>query len=166
MFFSQKIKDSPNFQRINGSLDHIYGRRQTRLISFIFIPLLLVYLPVIFFAAQVPDGIVGAIIGILWVLVPLGFWAYILYKWLQIYLHIDSYIFFQARLDHPHMKTKGGTYYTVEFTDRYGKRLQRATVDMFTSEANPYLEEYSNQTVLMGYNEKTDRLVVVKKVNG
>lgn len=166
MFFSRKMKESPNFQRIRGSLDHIHGRRQVLIISCIFGPVLLLFLPVLILVAEHPDGIAGALMTMLWMFVLLGFWAYLLYKWVQIYLHIDSYIFCQAKLDHPHVRGRGGTYYTVEFTDRHGNRLQRDTVDMFTSSAEPYLEDYNNQTVLIGYNEKTDRLVVIGQVNG
>ena len=165
MFFSRKLRESPNFPHIRASLDHIHGRRQTLIIGCIFGPLLLLFLPVLILVAQQPNGIAGALMTMMWMLVLLGFWAYLLYKWVQIYLHIDSYIFFQAKLDHPHVRGRGGTYYTVEFTDRHGNRLQRDTVDMFTSSAEPYLEDYNNQTVLIGYNEKTDRLVVIQKVN-
>jgi hypothetical protein len=81
----------------------------------------------------------------------------------EIFLHIDSYIFRQAQLDHPHVKGRGGTYYTVEFTDRNGKTLRRDTRAMFTSAAEPFLEDYNNKTVTIGYNEKTDRLVVLRR---
>ena len=59
----------------------------------------------------------------------------------------------------------GGHYYTVEFYDRQGKPLRRNTSCMFRDLFQPTLEEYNGQRVLIGYNSKTDRVVVIKKVS-
>jgi hypothetical protein len=163
MFFSRKIKESPHFQRLKESLDYTFEKRQVLILTITFGLIMLMFVPVLILGAQSANVMAGMAVVMLWFLTLVGIWAYTFHKWVEIFLHIDSYIFRQAQLDHPHVKGRGGTYYTVEFTDRNGKTLRRDTRAMFTSAAEPFLEDYNNKTVTIGYNEKTDRLVVLRR---
>ena len=164
MDFLHKIKDSPNYNRLKNSAQYRYDRRQFLIMSVIFGIIFLMFLPLFFLVGDGGD----AASFVLVVFMLMGYflvWLYFLYRWLEIYLYIDSYIFCHARLDQPHVHGRGGASFTVEFTDRHGNRLQREPGKMFSSQWEPYLEEYNNQTVLIGYNEKTDRLIVMERIN-
>lgn len=164
MDFLQKIKDSPHYGRLKNSAQYRYDRRQFLIISVAFGIIFLMILPAMILAGDAGDP-AGFVMVIFLMIGYFLAWLYFVYHWLEIFLHINSYIFFQARLDQPHVQGRGGVGFTVEFTDRHGNQLQRKTSAMFSSQWEPYLEEYNNQTVLMGYNEKTDRLVVIQRVN-
>lgn len=164
MKFIRRIKESPYYERLKNSLDYTFCVRQAKIISVIFGLILLLFVPVIILAAQNPESIAGAVLALFWLFALIVLWAYVSYGWLEIFLHMDSYIFCQVRLDHPHVEGRAGTYYTVEFIDRHGKTLKRDTKAMFTSNWEPFLEDYNNQTVLIGYNEVTERIVVIGHV--
>ena len=67
-------------------------------------------------------------------------------------------------LDKPHAGYKGGVYFTVTVTDRRGNRRQVDTANMFSS-GEPMLEDYVNQKVLIGYNEETELVAVIQKLD-
>ena len=164
MNFLQKIKASPNYLLLKNSAQYRYDRRQFLIISIIsgivLLPMM-VLLGLVFRIGNPDPSIVLAVFYILFLLGALIFFAY---RWLEIFLHIDSYTFCQARLDQPFVKGRGGVGFTVTFTDRHGNSLERNTSPMFSSQWDPLLEEYNNKTVLLGYNEKTDRLVLIGRV--
>lgn len=160
----QKIKDSPHYLRLKESVQYRYDRKQFMIICAIFGGFfLLVLLPTL----PLIDNPSGA--EIVWLflfiiaLFSLPFVLYYSYHWLAIFRHIDSYIFCEVLLDQPHVEGRGGVRFTVEFTDRHGKRLKRDTGTLFSSDWEPFLEDYNNQKVLIGYNEETDRVVVIKR---
>lgn len=163
MNFLKNIKDSPHYQRLKNSAQYRFDRRQFTIISVCYGIILLIFLPLLFLAAN-GSAAVAAFVWLAFLLIAYGaLWAYYAYQWLEIFRHMDSYIFFQVRLDQPHVNGRGGASFTVQFTDRHGKQLQRETSKMFSSQWEPFLEEYNNQMVLIGYNEATDRLVVIKR---
>lgn len=164
----QKIKDSPHYLRLKESVEYRYDKKQFIMMASIFgglyAFLLLMFLPL------AGDTEYGAAITIIWLVFPGLFYLpillYFAYRWLEIFLYIDSYMFCEVLLDQPHVQGRGGVKFTVAFTDRHGKQLKRETSTMFSSGAEPYLEDYNNQKVLIGYNEETDRVVVIKRLDG
>ena len=146
----QKIKASPHYLRLKESVEYRYDRRQFVSISAVFgvyfLLILLSCLPLIH----------GSGAGVAWLflfimaVIFLPFILYFGYHWLEIFLHIDSYIFCHVRLDQPHAEGRGGVKFTITFTDRHGKQLKRETSTKFSSHYEPYLEEYNNQKGLIG----------------
>lgn len=164
MNFLQKVRESPNYTRLKNSEQYRYDKRQFIIISVVFGIIFLLLLPAIVLVAG--DASAAAAFFLLLFLMMGYFllWGYYTYHWLEIFRHMESYIFFQARLDQPHMNGRGGVSFTVKFTDRHGKPQQKETSKMFSSQSEPLLEDYNNQTVLLGYNEETDRLVLIARV--
>lgn len=165
MRFLQKIKDSPHYSRLKNSAQYRYDRRQLIIMSVCLGIVLLPMMVLLCLEFKIGNPDPSIVLAVFYVLFLVGALIYFAYHWLEIFLHIDSYIFCQVRLDQPHVQGRGGAYFTVKFTDRHGNQLQRDTSKMFSSNWEPYLEEYNNQMVLIGYNEKTDRLVVIQRVN-
>ncbi len=167
MHWLQSIKDSPNYPRLKDSVDYRYWRKQFLLMAGIlggaFLLTLLAVVPVM---TEGDEGNAAAIMGLFFIaMVYLGLIAYFAYQWLVIFLHINSYTFCEVMLDHPHLHGRGAVSFSVEVSDRRGKKLIKETSKMFHSEAEPYFEEYNNQKVLVGYNEETDRIVVIHLVS-
>ena len=162
MNFLEKIKDSPHIHRLKGSVQYRYDLKTLCIIGISFtiamVPMLWAF--VMLMKTENP----AAVFVFFYLLLLAGMILYYVYRWLGIFLYIDHYQFFQATLDKPFAQGRGGVGFTVEFTDRHGNKLERKTSAMFSSQWDPILEEYNNQTVLLGYNEKTDRLVLIGRV--
>lgn len=165
----QKMKNSPHYLRLKESVEYRYDKKQFLLI---FVSIGLLALPILITGIVLlgRSGNSSAMYSMVWFMF-LGFGylmllLYFAYRWLEIFLHIDSYIFCEVLLDQPHVQGRGGVKFTVTFTDRHGKQLKRETSTMFSSSWEPYLEDYNNQKVLIGYNEETDRVVVIKRIDG
>lgn len=166
MGFLHKIKASPYYERLKNSVQYRYDRRQFLIFAGVFGVILLLILFMFFALWSASQEVDALLLLMLELLAPLILIVYFAFRWLDIFTHIDSYIFCRVRLDHPHTQYRGGVSFTVEFTDRHGKILRRDTAAMFSSDWEPTLEEYNNQTVLIGYNEETDRVVVIGRENG
>ena len=149
------IKESPHYPRLRKSVQFDYDRRQFLIIAICFGVLVL---PILALTAAANDG--AAVMAVLWLLVLAGIALFYLYRWLEIFLYIDHYSFCTAQLLNPHTY-RAAVSYTVTITDRHGNTFQRDTSRMFSSQQAPYLEEYNGRKVLIGYNEKTDRVVVI-----
>lgn len=164
MHWLQNIKDSPNYPRLKDSVDYRYWKKQFCILAGIFAGLsllqLLALLPAMGHDTESDAIIVMAIVFLL--LIYMAFIIGFAYVWLEIFLHINSYTFCEVMLDHPHLHGRGAVSFSVEVSDRRGKKLIKETSKMFHSEAEPYFEEYNNQKVLVGYNEETDRIVVIR----
>lgn len=167
MEFIHKIKDSPHYMRLKNSVQYRYDRKQFLVMSAFFAGLFVFFvvmlLPLRGHSAKSDASMTIGLLFLFFVYLP--FLLYLAYRWLEIFLYIDSYIFCRVRLDQPHSAGRYGVYFTVEFTDRHGNRLQRDTARMFQSSSEPRLEDYNNQTVLIGYNEESDRVIVIERVN-
>lgn len=163
-----KIKDSPHYSRLKESVEYRYARKQFLIALLCFgLGALILILPISLVVDANDPSDAFAFAGFAFTgIVYLCFIAYFTYRWLEIFLHIDSYIFCEVVLDQPHVEGRGGVKFTVTFTDRHGKHLKRDTGTMFSSHYEPYLEDYNNQKVLIGYNEETDRVVVIKRLEG
>ena len=165
MNWLSQIKESPHYERLKNSIQYKYDRRQFWIIAGMVALMLLMFVPLLALEARDPYAdAAGSTFVILWCLVMVGMALYVLYRWLGIFLFIDHYTFFRARLDRPYLRHRGGAGFTVEFTDRQGNRREMQTSPMFSSQWEPNLEEYNNKEVLLAYNEKTDRLIVIRKV--
>ena len=165
MLWLQKIKDSPNYPRLKNSVQYRFERKQFLVIAGIlgaaYLLGLMVSLDLIRFEPGRDGGI--AILVMMSVMV-LPMVAYFAYRWLRLFLHIDAWRFSEAVLDKPHAGYKGGVYFTVEITDRRGNKKQVDTANMFSS-GEPMLEDYANQKVLIGYNEETELVAVIQKLD-
>ena len=166
----QKIKDSPHYLRLKESVEYRFDRKQFLIMAAVSGGYTFLSLLTLLATADTSDKEIQIYILLFMVLLFLPFLLYYGYHWLEIFLHIDSYIFCEVLLDQPHIENYGRygsrIRFTVAFTDRHGKQLKRDTAAMFSSGAEPYLEDYNNNTVLIGYNEETDRVVVIKRLDG
>ena len=151
-----RLKDSPNYENIVKSLDFHFGRRQVLGIVTCFVAVML-YFRLRYGPKEM--GICWAVCGI--ILGPMFLWYLI--RWLEIFIKPDGYIFFTAVLDTPNLGYKRGVYYTVTGMDRAGRPIEANTRKMFSNIFSPTFEEYNNLRVLVGYNERTGRLIVVRK---
>ena len=150
------LKDSPNYENIIKSLDFRYGRRQA---------LLMVITSAVLFLVdrmKYPDPEEMRRFLILWavIMAPVTLWCLI--RWLDIFIKPDAYVFFTAKLDQPNLGYKRGVYYTINGTDRQGRPIVANTRKMFSNLFSPTFEEYNNLKVLVGYNERTGRVIIVR----
>lgn len=165
MLWLQKIKDSPNYPRLKNSAQYRFDRRQFLLVAGILGAAVLI----VFFSTldllRFDKG-VGAFwtLNLCMLLAYLPIIALVAYHWLRLFLHIDGWHFSEAVLDQPHAGYKGGVYFTVEITDRLGNRKRVETDRIFTS-AEPRVEDYVNHRVLIGYNEETNLVAVIQKLD-
>ena len=165
MLWFQKIKDSPNYPRLKNSVQYRFERKQFLVIAGIlgaaYLLGLMVSLDLIRFEPG-REGCIAVLLLMSFIILPLI--AYVAYRWLRLFLHIDDWSFSEAVLDKPHAGYKGGVYFTVTVTDRRGNRRQVDTANMFSS-GEPMLEDYVNQKVLIGYNEETELVAVIQKLD-
>ena len=158
----RRLKDSPNYENIVKSLDFRFGRRQT--LTFAIFAVLIILIA----RAQDPyatlDTMAPLLISCGIILGPILIVCLI--RWLDIFIKPDGYIFFSAVLDQPNLGYKRGVYYTIKGTDRKGRPIVANTRKMFGRFAFPTFEEYNNLKVLVGYNERTGRLIIVRKAIG
>lgn len=152
-----EIRESPNYERLKHSVEaKACGKDCLAMGIMLLIFTLLLCIP----------GSDAADVFILWLLYLFGIlplFLYTLYKLLEIFLHIDCYSFTEVVLDQPRQGYKGAMYFTVILRDRQGRELEMDTRQIF-SRGNPNFEDYVNQRALIGYNDKTERVVVVKKL--
>lgn len=163
----QKIKDSPHYLHLKESVENRYARKRFFSVLVFCSSIVLLVLLILQTHRDHPDKInPNSIYSLAFMcLVCSVFILYEAYRWLGIFRHIESYTFCQAQLMHPHEGSRFGVKFTVQFKNRHGEWLRRDTRFMFSSRRKPYLEEYNNHTVLIGYNEETDRVVVIKRVD-
>lgn len=161
------IKESPHYEKLRASVQYEYDRRQFFIVGGIILLCLLMFVPLLISQVQGPyEDAAATLFMVFWCIVMVCVALYFLYRWLEIFMYMDSYHFFRAKLDRPYLRHRGGAGFTVEFTDCQGKRREMQTSPMFSSQWQPMLEEYNNKEVLLAYNEKTDRLIVIRLVNG
>ena len=152
-----RLKDSLNYKNIVASVDFRYGRRQTLIMALTSAVALLVA------RLKYPDPEALRVFLILWALLmaPVVLWCLI--RWLEIFIKPDGYVFFTAKLDQPNLAYRRGIYYTVTGADREGRPIVANTRRMFGYVFEPNFEEYNNLQVLAGYNQRTGRLIIVRK---
>lgn len=165
------IKESPHYEKLKSSVQYKHDRRQVVVFGCVAALLLLILVPSLIAESQNPYNVATSAVFVPFlVLIMLVYLLYTIFRWLEIFLYIDQYVFREVVLDRPHVQSNGRysatVHFTVTLTDRYGKEIERDTDAMFSANSVPVLEEYNNKKVLVGYNEKTDRLIVIRLVNG
>lgn len=163
-----KMKASPHYSQLKDSVDYRFDRKQFWIFTGISLPILLPLLILVIVTlsrSESPNVAFGIMWCSFWGIAYLMLLAYFAYRWLEIFLHIDSYIFREVLLNQPHLVGRGGVKFTVTFPDSQGKQRTCDTGGMFSSGWEPYLEDYNNQTVLIAYNEVTDRVVVIQRID-
>lgn len=168
MRFVQKIKASPHYPQLRGSLEY----RHCRKAFFVSLALVCFFAIPTFLLLFLSDGNVGNDGNMAFVFLAALFFAgysiYCAYRWLQIFLHMDDYIFFTATLMKPivtHSRYSHSVSYSLTFPNAAGKIITRETASMFRNNSDPCLEDYNGKQVMVGYNEETDRLVVIGRAN-
>lgn len=153
-----EIKESPDFQRLKNSVE-FKAEWRSSLIVVIFsqILILLMFTVGSLHSADTARAVIGAIIMISCLL-------YQLYRLVRIFFHMESYTYTEAVLDRPKQGYKGSMYFTVRVRNRFGKEIDVDTNRIF-SRAEPSFEDYVNQKVLIGYNNVTGLVVVIKKLS-
>ena len=153
----REIREHPNFQRIKGSVEFLSGRKDL-LVAGILLALMTVLL-------LIPNRTTGStmIYWLLYFFFMIPFFLYTAYRLLELFLHIDCYSFTEAALDRPRQGYRGVMYFTVTLRDRSGREFEADTGQIF-SRGNPNFEEYVNQKALIAYNEKTERVAVIRRL--
>ena len=165
MLWLQRIKDSPNYPRLTNSVQYRFERKQFLIIAGILGAAYLFLLPAaldLMLFEPGRDGGIAILVMLSMVILPMI--AYFAYRWLRLFLHIDAWCFSEAVLDKPHAGYRGGVYFTVEITDRRGNKKRVETANMFSS-GEPMLEDYVNKKVLIGYNEETQLVAVIRRMD-
>ena len=155
----QKIKASANYLPLKESVQYRFDRTRFLIMAFSFGFTLLLFLVTLPYDIDYAFTLGLVSLGLLAVALHHARW------WLGIFRHIDGYIFREVLLEHPRLAPRSGMYFTVCFHNSHGELIQRDTSSMFFSTEEPNWKEYNNQTVLIGYNEETDRVVVIKRID-
>lgn len=164
----QKIKDSPHYSQLRQSLEYHHCRKQF-IVSSIICGVIVV--PTVVLLCMGVDGSgAGANMAMTLLLSMffVGCWIYTAYRWLEIFLHMDDYVFFPAVLTKPivsHSRYTASVRYSLTFPNMDGQIITRETSSMFHNYNDPCLQDYNGKEVLIGYNEATDRLVVIGRVD-
>ena len=80
----------------------------------------------------------------------------------SIFKNTDGYRFHEVTLNHPQTTWGRRLYFIVEVEER---TLETRAVFNAEGLMTPQFNDYSNATVLIGYNAETEELVVIKERN-
>ena len=157
MDWLSRIKESPNYDRLIHSVEFRAIRRDALIVWIATAALLLLS------GAGLSGGRAKTMASfVVTVLLMVPYSLYFVYRLVILFVHIQRWTFTEAVLDKPHMGNKGSAYFTVTVRDRSGRELQRDTANIFGRSFDPVFEECVNQKALIGYNDKTDTIVVIK----
>lgn len=151
-----EIKESPHYQRLKNSVEFKAERRSTWIVGIFCLILMLLMAA----AAGSSRGMARSVIGFV---VMLPCFLYQLYRLVRIFFHMDSYTYTEVLLDQPKQGYKGSMYFQVRLRDRSGREFETDTNAIF-SRSEPCFEDYVNQKALVGYNNTTELVVVIKKL--
>ena len=107
----------------------------------------------------------SAVTVLICLLVLIPYCLYRIYRVVIPFFYMDSYSFTEVLLDKPHHQGKGSMYFTVTIRDRMGRELEVDTHAVFEQYWEPVFEDYINQKALIAYNEKTETVLVIKKIS-
>lgn len=151
------IREHPNFDRLKNSVEAKAVKKDIIMIgSFLLFYTLLLCIP----SRDTRDKI------ILWLIYFFGlipFFLYQIYHFAEMFFHIDRYTFTEVTLDHPKQGYRGAMAFAVTLQSRSGQKIEEETSYIF-SRGEPNFEDYVNRKALIGYNDKTQRVVVIKKL--
>ena len=152
-----RIKESSNYERLRNSLEFRCLRRSAMAIWIFTAAMLLL-------AALVGIGKTGrsmaSFVILIVVFFPLN--LYYVYRFAVLFSDIDHWTFTQVKLDRPHIGGRGGAYFTVTVRDRSGRELERDTGVLFGEIWEPRFEDSNNKMALVGYNDETDTVALIK----
>ena len=151
-----EIRQSPNYQRLKNSVEFKAERRSTLVVGIFCLILILLMA-----AAAGSRSTARSAIGFV-VLFPC--FLYQLYRLVRIFFHMDSYTYTEAVLDQPRQGYKGSMYFQVRLRDRSGREFCANTNSIFSG-SEPCFDDYVNQKALIGYNNHTELVVVIKKLS-
>ena len=157
-----EIKEHRHFETMKNSVEHRHDRRVA-----IWMTVVLVFVLALTTAATKEPPLqgraVGSVLVSLFVLIPYS--IYCIYRAVIPFFCMDSYTFTEVLLDKPHHRGKGAMYFTVTLRDRMGREFEADTHAIFGQYQNPVFEDYINQTALIAYNEKTETVLVIRKIS-
>ena len=110
------------------------------------------------------DAFLIALIPLFIVLLPYTIYCIIAY--INSYKLLDDYKIYEVVLDKPSASFmyKGAFYYSINFKNENGENKTFDTPAMFGNFLNPFtIEDYNNQTVLIAYSEKKEKVVLLGK---
>ena len=158
-----KNQSSPHYSQLRRSLEYYHCRKTFFLTLAISVAFTVLFVIALILGAQEQKEEV-AVLMLLVTLVLDGFCIYTGHRWWQIFRHMDDYTFFSVTLTKPTVirsRYRASVCYSLTFPNAEGKIITRETAAMFSNANLPY---FNGKTVLVGYNEVTDRLVVIDRI--
>ena len=155
-----EIKEHRYYETIKNSVEHRHDRWTAIFISIITV----IFLALTFAIFDTPSkskSMVSMFFGLL-IMVPYS--LYCTYRAVIPFFHMGSYSFTEVLLDKPHHRGKGSMYFTVILRDRMGREFEADTHAIFGYGRNPIFEDYINQKALIAYNEKTETVLLIKRI--
>ena len=157
MHWLQKIKESPNYDRIRNSVEFKAQRRHALFVWIATAALLLLV------GLTGVDGSAKNVMSfVVLILLAVPYSLYYVYRVGVLFWKIDRWAFSETILDRPHLGYKSSAWFTVTVRDRSGRELEKETSHIFSTTAEPIFEEYVNQRVLIAYHDETDTVAVIK----
>ena len=160
MLWLQKIKDSPNYPRIRNSVEFKAQRRHALFVWIVTAAVLL--LAALTGPGKNPKSMVSLAIMLPFVIL---YSLYYVYRVGVLFWKMERWSFSETTLDRPHMGYKSGAWFTVTVRDRSGRELEKETSKIFSTATEPIFEDYVNHKVLVGYNDETDTVAVIRKLD-
>ncbi len=159
MQYLRQIREHRYYETLKNSVEQRHNRRTA-----IFVSIATVFVLALAFGSfeQLRGRSVVSVFLGLFVLVPYS--LYCIYKAVIPFFYMDSYSFTEVLLDKPHHRGKGVMYFTVTLRDRMGREFERDTHAIFGNFSDPVFEDYINQKALIAYNEKTETVLVIKRM--
>ena len=157
-----EIKEHRHYETIKNSVEHRHDRRVAILMTVVTVVIIALSAWTLDSTRLRAKADVSLLMGI-FVLVPYS--LYCIYRAVIPFFYMDSYSFTEVLLDKPHHWGKGAMYFTVTLRDRMGREFERDTHAIFGQYQAPVFEDYINQKALIAYNEKTETVLVIKKIS-
>ena len=157
-----EIKEHRHYATIKNSVEHRHDRRIAIWMSIVTILILALVAATTDALPSRGKSAASAFVS-LFVLVPYS--LYCVYRAVIPFFYMDSYSFTEVLLDKPHHRGKGAMYFTVTLHDRMGREFEADTHAIFGQYQEPVFEDYINQKALIAYNEKTETVLVIKKIS-
>lgn len=155
-----EIKEHRYYETVKNSVEHRHDRRTAIFVSIVTVALLGLAIGTLSHLQQA-KSIISAMM-VLFVLLPYS--LYCTYRAVIPFFYMDSYSFTEVLLDKPHSAGRNGMYFTVTLRDRWGYEFKAETHTIFGNSFEPIFEDYINQKALIAYNEKTETVLVIKRI--
>ena len=160
MLWLQKIKDSPNYDRIRNSVEFKAQRRHALFVWIVTAVLLL--LTALTGVGKSPKSTVAFLMTAFF-MIPYS--LYYVYRVGVLYWKMERWAFSETTLDRPDLGYKSAAWFTVTVRDRSGRELEKETSHIFGTASDPVFEDYVNCRVLIGYHDESDTVAVICKLD-